>query len=130
MNPESWFSVFPSFRQEVFMGLVHYFFLKLSMVLETHVMFCVTELDFWRKWRKWTKNSFLSVLENLDVNFSWICSVKKVYVNCCILAQIPYVRKILFPKYVTKCTRPIDCRIFILTISLEQNDEKARFCAC
>ena len=54
-------SIFPSFRLEVFLGLVHNFFLKLSMVLGAHVL-CVTGLDyFWKiflpqKWEKWAKN--------------------------------------------------------------------------
>ena len=39
-------SVFPPFRPDVFWGLVHQFFLKLSMVLGTHVLLCVTGPDF------------------------------------------------------------------------------------
>ena len=54
----------PSFRPslEVFLGLTHQFFLKLSMVLGAHVLLCVTGPDFFKKiflsqkWRKWAKN--------------------------------------------------------------------------
>ena len=38
-------SVYLSFWPEVFLGLAHQFFLRLSMVLEAHVVLCLTEPD-------------------------------------------------------------------------------------
>ena len=42
IGPRPYLSVHLSFRPEVFLGLTHYFFMKLSMVLENHVVLCVT----------------------------------------------------------------------------------------
>ena len=56
------------------------------------------------------------LLENLVINFFWIWSIKKIYINCCILAQIPYLGMS------QNAFNQSDCRIFKLTVSLEQND--------
>ena len=65
---------------------------------------CMTESDFLekfflpQKWGKWAKNSvFLSLLENLVINFFWIWSMKKFYNISCILTQMPnsLIRKII-----------------------------------
>ena len=72
------------------------------------------------------KQGFLNLLENLFIIFFWIWSIKKVYINCCILAQILYLGKIWFGN----ALRQSNCRIFKLNISLKQNDEKAWFFAC
>ena len=45
----------------------------------------------------------MDLLENLVINFFWIWSIKKVYINCYFLAQIPYLRKIWFLIYGPKC---------------------------
>ena len=66
-----------------------------------------------QKWWKWTKNSdFLNLLENLVINFFWIWSIKKVYIKCCILAQIKYLGKIWFLRYGLKWSRPIRLQDF------------------
>ena len=70
------------------------------------------------------KSDFLNLLENFVINFLWIWSLKKVYVVCCILAQIPYLGKIIFLAY-----GPVS-RIFKLIMSLELNYEKAWLFVC
>ena len=73
------------------------------------------------------KQEFLNLLENLVMNFFWIWSIEKFYDVCCILAQILYLGKIWFLRYGQNALDQSDCSIFKLTISLEQNDEKAWF---
>ena len=69
--------------------------------------------SFSQKWGKWTKNSdFLNLLENLVIYFFWIWSIKKVYIKCCILAQIKYLGKIWFLRYGLKWSRPIRLQDF------------------
>ena len=41
--------------------------------------------------------------ENLVINFYWICSLVKIYIICCVPAQIPSLRKIFFPRCRPKC---------------------------
>ena len=97
--------ILPSFHPEVFSELIQ-FFLKLSMVLEAHVVLCMTA-GFLEKKNFCPKNGpkidFLNLLENV-INFFWIWSIKKVYIKCCILAQIPYFGKIWFLRYGPKCS--------------------------
>ena len=89
----------------------HQFFLKLRMVLGSHILLCMTELDFFKKifqpqkLGKWAKNRvFLNLLENLVINFFSVWSKKKLYNICCTLAQITYLGKILFLRYGPKCS--------------------------
>ena len=49
----------------------------------------------------------------------------KVCTICCISARIPYLGKIWFLDMGQNAVGQSDYRIFISTISLEQNDEKA-----
>ena len=98
-----------------FLKLNHYFFLNLSIVLETHVKFCVTEPDFLEKLfltpklGKWTKNGPKIVLV---INFYWVCSIIKICIICCVCAQIPYLGKLLFLRYGPKCSQPIRLQNF------------------
>ena len=39
----------------------------------------------------WAKNSFLNLLKNLIINFSWIWCIVKVSIMCYIPTQIPYL---------------------------------------
>ena len=107
-----------------FLGIGWIVFLKLSMMLEAHVVLCVLEPDFWEKQyfcpQNGVKIGFLNLLENLVIIFFWIRSLKNVYINCCILAQIPYLGKICFLRYVPERSQPIRLQDFL---SLEQNDE-------
>ena len=75
------------------------------------------------------KQGFLTLLENLDINFFWIRSIKKLYNICYILAQIPYLGKSGSWDMDQNALDQSDCSIFKLTISPEQNDEKAWFFA-
>ena len=58
------------------------------------------------------KQGFWILLENLVINFFWICSINKFYNICCILAQIPYLGKIWFLRYGPKCSRLIRLQYF------------------
>ena len=69
------------------------------MVLESHVKLSVTagfsgKIFFAPKVGKMgPKYGFLNLLENLVINFYWICSIMKIYIICCVPAQISYLGK-------------------------------------
>ena len=49
--------------------------------------------------QKWgPKTGFSSLLKNLVINFYWIWSVMKIYIICCVPAQISYLGKIFVPE--------------------------------
>ena len=50
----------------------------------------------------------------------------KIYIICCVCAQIPYLGKLLLQNALSQS----DCRIFKSTISPEQIDETASFFTC
>ena len=58
------------------------------------------------------KQGFSNLLESLIIIFFKIWSIKKVYNICCILAQIPYLGKIWFPRCGPKCSRPVRLQCF------------------
>ena len=99
------------------------------------MLLCMIELDFVekkflpQKWGKWAKQGFLNLLENLVINFFWIWSIKKVYINCCVLVQIQYLGSGSW-NMGQNALGQSDCRIFKSTIFLEQNYEKAWFFEC
>ena len=72
----------------------------------------------------------MNLLENLVINFFWICSLKKVHIICCIFALILYLRKSFSCDMGQNALGQSDCMIFKLTISPEQKDKKAWFLAC
>ena len=81
-------------------------------MLETHIKLCVTEPDFPEKisfspkiGKMGQNQGFLYLLKNLVINFYCICSIK-IYIICCVLAQIPYFGKCLFLTYGQKCYQP------------------------
>ena len=41
------------------------------------------------------KQGFLNLLNNLVINFYWICSIMKIYIICCVPGQIPYLGNFL-----------------------------------
>ena len=52
----------------------------------------------WEKWPKMgQKQGFFNLLENLVINFYWICSIMNMFIICCISAQIQFL--ICRPKY-------------------------------
>ena len=85
----------PSFFPLVFLGLVHFFFLKLCMVLGSHMEMCMTEPNFCGKilfqqnWpimvKKWPKNGFFGLfrktyslvlsVNDLEWNYFWPFSI-------------------------------------------------------
>ena len=82
---------------------------------------------------KWTrygpKTRFLDLLRNFVINFYWICSVMKIYIICCVPAQIPYLRKFWFLIYGTKCSQPIRLQDFLINhISRTNKWNSLNFC--
>ena len=73
---------------------------------------------------------FFSLLKNLGIDFFRIWSIKKVYIICCILHKSFTLEK--SGSWVidqNNIGQPY-CWIFKLTVSQEQNDEKAWYFAC
>ena len=75
------------------------------MVLETDMKLCVTTKFFSKisfavkmgkmgQKKKKPKQGFFNLLEDLIINFFWICSVMKIYIICYVPVQIPYLEKI------------------------------------
>ena len=93
--------------------------LNFAMVLGVLIKLCVTAGFFLlQKFGEMGQNGFLNSKKNLVVSFHWICSIIKIYIICCVAAQIQYLRKILFLRYRQKCAlSQSDCRIFKSTIS-------------
>ena len=85
------------------------------MVPESHVKLCVTEEEFLGNFflpqklgngpKMDQKQGFFNLLENLVINFYWIWSIMKIYIICCVPAQIPYLGKFLFQRYGPKCSQ-------------------------
>ena len=80
------------------------------------------ENPFWPKNREnvpkvGQKQGFFNLLENMVTNFYWIWSIIKIYIICCVPAQIPYLWKLLFLKYGPKCSQPIRLQGLINHIS-------------
>ena len=97
--------------------------------------FCVMEPDFPGKFflppklGKWTKidrkQGFFNLLENLVINFYWICSIMKIYIICCVPAQIPYLGKFLFMKCGTKCSQLIRLLDFLINRIFRTNQRNS-----
>ena len=93
-------------------------------MLESHVKLCVREPDFLGKFflppklgkciPNGPKTCFFNLLENLVSNFYWIWSVMKVYIICCVPAQIPYLAKSFFLKYGPKYSQPLRLQDFLI----------------
>ena len=56
---------------------------------------------------------FLNLLENLVINFYWICFTTKTYVIC-YSAQIPYLEKNFFLRYGSKYSQLIRLQVFLM----------------
>ena len=91
------------------------------MVLQTQKKLGVTEPDFPekdflpQKLAKWAKNVvFFNLLKNFVINFYWICSIMKIYIICCVPAQIPYFGRFWFLRYGPKCSQPIRLQDFLI----------------
>ena len=64
---------------------------------------------------------FFNLLKNLVINFYWICSIMKIYIICCVPAQIPYLGKFLFLKYGPKCSQSTRLKDFLISIISRTN---------
>ena len=60
-----------------------------------------------KNWGNGPKIGFFEFKENLVVNFQWICSIMKIYIICFVPAQILYLGKISFLRYISTCSQPI-----------------------
>ena len=81
------------------------------MVLETYMKLYLTEPDFWGKKccpKNWENEPKMCQI------WSYICSIMKFCIICCVPAQIPYLRKLLFLKYWPKCSQPIRLQDFLI----------------
>ena len=54
-----------------------------------------------------SKIAFFLIYWKIWLKFYWICSMMKMYIICCVPAQIPYLRKVFFPSYRPNCSQPI-----------------------
>ena len=96
------------------------FFFNFGIVVETYIKLCVTEPDFSEKkicpqnWENRPKK-FDSSNRFCFFYFSEkIGPVMKIHINCCVPSQTPYLRRVLFLRYESKCSQPIifqDCLI-------------------
>ena len=94
------------------------------MVLETNMKLCVTELDFPEIWfllqklgngpKMDQKHGFLNLLKNAVIHFYWIWSIMKIYIICCVPAQISYLGKFWFMRYGPKYYQPIRLQDFLI----------------
>ena len=95
------------------------------MVLELHMKVVHDKARFSRKkifcpqnWENWQnmgqKQGFFNLMKNFAINFYWICSIMKIFIICCVLAQIPYLGKFWFLRYGPKCSQPIRLQDFLI----------------
>ena len=87
--------------------------------LPLYTLMCMTEPDFFGKTfftlkigEMDQKQGFLNSKKNLIINFHWICSIMKIYVICCVPAQILHMEKILFLRYRPRSSQPITLQDF------------------
>ena len=95
-----------------FCNWIIYFFLNISMVLETLMKLCVTakfleNIFVLKIGELGQKQVFLNLYKYLVIYFYWICYKRKIYIICCVPAQIPCLEKILSLRYRPKCFQPI-----------------------
>ena len=77
--------------------------------------------------QEWTQNRVFEFSEKFG-NFYWICSVMKIYIICCVPAQIPYLGK-LIPEICAKMFSANQIAVFLSTIAPEQIIEMTWFLA-
>ena len=63
---------------------------------------------------KWTKNRVFLIYWKIFLNFYWIWPIMKIYIPCCVFAQISFLDKLLFLKYGSKCSQPIRLQDFVI----------------
>ena len=64
------------------------------------------------------------------INFDRICSVIKIYIICCIPAQIPYLGKTLFLRYRPKCSQSVRWQDFNINCFSRIYWWNSLICAC
>ena len=107
------------------------------MVLETHMKLYVTESDFLEKnflppkLGKWIKNGskkVLNLLENLVINFYWICCIMKIYIFA-VFRHKSHIWENFVPEFWANVFSQSDCWIFkIYCISKTNRWKKLIFC--
>ena len=62
----------------------------------------------WENGPKMDQNRFFLIhWKKMVININWICFIIKIYIICCIPAQIHSLEKILFLRYNPKCSQQI-----------------------
>ena len=95
-----------------FLGIVSVFS-KFWYDARIHMKFSLTAEFSPKIGKMGQKQGFLNLLKNYAINFSWICSVMKIYIICCVPARIPYLGKFWFLRYGPKCSQPIRLQDFL-----------------
>ena len=65
--------------------------------------------------------AFVETMKNLVINFFWTYSLMQFYTICCVSVQIPYLGKIWFLRYRSKCSQPIRLQHFYVSPILRTN---------
>ena len=68
----------------------------------------------WENEPKMGQKLFLNLLKNLVVNFYWVCFLMRIYIICCVPAQISYWGKVLSLRHGPKCSQPIRSQDFLI----------------
>ena len=98
------------------------------MVLETQMKLYMKESDFLKNFslpkklgRMGQKQGFLNlwkiwslICSKFVLNLVWIYSWRKIYIICCVPAQIPYLGKFLFLRNGPKCSQPVRLHDFLI----------------
>ena len=73
---------------------------------------------FPQKLGKWTKNGpktgFFNLFYKFVITFYWSYAIMKIYIICCVPAQISYLGKFWFLRYGPKCSQPSRLQDFLI----------------
>ena len=71
---------------------------------------------------------FLNAKKNLVINFHWICSIMKMYIVCCVPAQILYWEKSCSLDIKPECCHPIRLQDFEIDYFSRAKQSSLMFC--
>ena len=71
------------------------------------------------------KQGFFNLLRNLVIKFYWTICIMKIYIICCVPAQIPHLGKFLCLRYGPKCSQPISVQDFLLNHTSRTNQSNS-----
>ena len=64
---------------------------------------------FLNLWKIWSL-----ICSEFVLNLVWICSLRKIYIICCVPAQIPHLGKFLLLRNGPKCSQPVGLHDFLI----------------